>query len=247
LRLPDTELKLEGAIKVGDMPADELAAEVDKVLKSEIPKVEKKVNAKMQIDVSAIIPAKIDFKGLERVDKNKNLQAFLKDLHKADDRWAKTENLKKYANELNHVGDAFGSLSELAGAAGMKEAALAFAIAKIIAGGAAAIAEAFATETWVGGIAAAVGVAASIASTIASFNSTANKYATGGIVPGSSYRGDNVRALVNSGEMILNRGQQRNLFDLLDYGGAGSGNDVTFHISGSDLVGTMNNYNRKFR
>ena len=34
------------------------------------------------------------------------------------------------------------------------------------------------------------------------------KYETGGIVPGSSYTGDRVPALVNSGELILNRAQQ---------------------------------------
>ena len=35
----------------------------------------------------------------------------------------------------------------------------------------------------------------------------------GGIVPGTSYKGDNVNANVNSGEMILNGSQQKNLFD----------------------------------
>lgn len=38
------------------------------------------------------------------------------------------------------------------------------------------------------------------------------KYATGGIVPGNSYYGDKVPAMVNSGEMILNRQQQLELF-----------------------------------
>ena len=36
----------------------------------------------------------------------------------------------------------------------------------------------------------------------------------GGIVQGSSYKGDNVKANVNSGEMILNGSQQKNLFDI---------------------------------
>jgi hypothetical protein len=36
----------------------------------------------------------------------------------------------------------------------------------------------------------------------------------GGVIPGNSYKGDNVKANVNSGEMILNGSQQKNLFDI---------------------------------
>jgi len=39
----------------------------------------------------------------------------------------------------------------------------------------------------------------------------AGKFASGGIVSGNSYRGDNMLASVNSGELILNEGQQGNL------------------------------------
>lgn len=39
----------------------------------------------------------------------------------------------------------------------------------------------------------------------------AGKYANGGIVGGSSWQGDNVPAMVNSGELILNRAQQDNI------------------------------------
>jgi tape measure domain-containing protein len=47
----------------------------------------------------------------------------------------------------------------------------------------------------------------------------------GGIVGGSSFSGDNVPARVNSGEMILNREQQANLFAIANNGG-GSGGQV---------------------
>ena len=41
-------------------------------------------------------------------------------------------------------------------------------------------------------------------------------FATGGIVGGNSYHGDNVKVNVNSGEMILTMPQQRELFDILN-------------------------------
>jgi len=47
------------------------------------------------------------------------------------------------------------------------------------------------------------------------------KFAEGGIVGGSSFSGDKVAANVNSGEMILNRSQQKTLFDIANGGGNG--------------------------
>lgn len=86
------------------------------------------------------------------------------------------------------------------------------------------------------------------------------KFATGGIVPGTSFTGDKVPALLNSGEMILNGSQQSNLFQMLNSGLYGSlsqkiapsaenGNqpaNVTFRIHGRDLEGVLSNhYNQK--
>ena len=100
---------------------------------------------------------------------------------------------------------------------------------------------------------------AAVASVIAAMASIP-KFATGGIVPGTSFTGDKVPALLNSGEMILNGSQQSNLFQMLNSGlygslsqkiapSAGNGNqpaNVTFRIHGRDLEGVLSNhYNQK--
>jgi len=71
-------------------------------------------------------------------------------------------------------------------------------------------------------------------------------FATGGVVPGNSYTGDRVQAMVNSGEMILTRQQQARLFDIANGAGSGETNiniknyrandvDVTASVSGHDI------------
>ena len=95
---------------------------------------------------------------------------------------------------------------------------------------------------------AAATVMAGLASIIATIkNAASGNFAEGGIVGGSSLVGDRLIAHVNSGEMILNGRQQRNLFNLLDHGGSpsGSGGLVEFKISGSTLKGVLRNYDNK--
>ena len=68
-------------------------------------------------------------------------------------------------------------------------------------------------------------------------------FANGGIVGGNSYIGDKVLARVNSGEMILNQKQQKNLFSMLNNGSVNGGGQVKFKIEGKELVGVLKNYN----
>lgn len=89
---------------------------------------------------------------------------------------------------------------------------------------------------------------AAVASVIAAF-ATMPQFANGGVVDGSSFFGDKVLARVNSGEMILNKSQQSNLFNLLDggssvKGGAMSG-EVEFKISDKALVGVLKQHNNR--
>lgn len=92
-------------------------------------------------------------------------------------------------------------------------------------------------------IAAIATTVATLASVIAKINSiknSAGKFAEGGIVGGTSYSGDKLFAMVNSGEMILNKRQQGNLANMF-----GGGGQVEFHISGDSLVGVLNNRQNK--
>lgn len=87
-------------------------------------------------------------------------------------------------------------------------------------------------------IASVMGTVLSVFANIKSMVS--GKFAEGGIVGGTSYTGDKLFAMVNSGEMILNKRQQNNLANML-----GNGGQVEFVISGDNLVGVLNNRNNK--
>lgn len=86
---------------------------------------------------------------------------------------------------------------------------------------------------------------ASVHSATASFGDTSNtsyyagSFATGGIIGGTSYRGDHLTAQVSSGEMILNKIQQRNLLSLAQGGGAMQ--VTTVAVSGDKLILAINN------
>lgn len=89
---------------------------------------------------------------------------------------------------------------------------------------------------------AAGGAAMSIISLFASLPSFSN----GGVFEDGATFGDLNLARVNSGEMILNKSQQGNLFKLLNGSNttpSGSNGAVSFRIQGKDLVGVLSNYN----
>ena len=68
----------------------------------------------------------------------------------------------------------------------------------------------------------------------------------GGIVGGSSYYGDKVIARLNSGEMVLSKRQQTNLFNAIDNGMFGYGTTenatISFKLKGSDIYGSLKNF-----
>lgn len=89
---------------------------------------------------------------------------------------------------------------------------------------------------------------AAVASVLAAIASLPS-FSTGGIFTGNNTIGDYNLARVNSGEMILNNRQQRNLFNLLDGSGTNKaiGGEVSFKIKGTELVGVLNNTNNRLK
>lgn len=93
-------------------------------------------------------------------------------------------------------------------------------------------------------IAAAIGGVSTMISTIAAIKSaTSGSYASGGIIPGNSFSGDNLTANVNSGELILNRAQQGSIAGQLNSNPMGNLR-LSTEISGTNLRVVLNNDNR---
>ena len=68
--------------------------------------------------------------------------------------------------------------------------------------------------------------------------------AANGIVPGRSFSGDNIPALLNSGETVLTRAQSSNLMSALNNGGLGNLQLETV-VTGEDLKFVLNNTGRR--
>lgn len=166
-----------------------------------------------------------------------------------------------YADSLGAIGNMMSSVSQLTnegaaswlsyasniiqavGQALPQLSALATKNASVAATGAAASVSSIPVVGWVMAGTAVASVIAAMANI--------PKFANGGIVPGNLYSGDRVPAMVNSGEMILNRSQQGRLFDILNSKGGANGKDVRVTgevvVSGEQMKILLDNTNRKLR
>lgn len=91
-----------------------------------------------------------------------------------------------------------------------------------------------------------VSIGTVIASILSIFSSLP-KFENGGVVGGHSYHGDKILSRLNSGELVLNKGQQNRVFDLINQGTSPSpmNGNVQFKISGRDLIGVLSNQQNK--
>ena len=89
---------------------------------------------------------------------------------------------------------------------------------------------------------------ASIVSTIIGVFASLPKFETGGVVGGNSFYGDKILARLNSGELVINRNDQKRLYNTLQQStstNAPMNGSVQFKISGRDLIGVLSNQQNK--
>lgn len=159
--------------------------------------------------------------GLKHNDKGFKLPKFESPIKKKD-----VDLNEEYAESLGLIGSVMGNLSGVTndsasaylqwGANVLSSISMAIPLIMKLttaktAEAAAEAASSAAKVPFVGWMAAA-GAALSVVAAMASIP----KFANGGIVPGISFAGDKVPAMLNSGEMILNGSQQANLFKMLN-------------------------------
>lgn len=127
---------------------------------------------------------------------------------------------KLYAESLGSIANSFGSMTSMSEQFGNEGVSFMFnamgSISQMIVqlqslATAQGIASAFALP-----FPASLGAVATVIATVTSIFASIPKFAKGGIVPGISFAGDKVPAMLNSGEMILNGSQQANLFKILN-------------------------------
>lgn len=141
------------------------------------------------------------------------------------------------------IGEVGGALQQIEDPTAKVAGIIAQAVANIALSFAEAAASPAVTGTgwgWLGFAAAGI---ATMISTIASIKSVTGGFAQGGIVPGSSYSGDNLTANVNSGELILNRAQQDSLAGQLQNNPMNDLN-LSMEVEGTKMLVLLNNTNR---
>lgn len=90
-------------------------------------------------------------------------------------------------------------------------------------------------------------IASSVGAVLSAF-AAIPKFENGGIIAGSSYSGDRIPIMANSGERILTAAQNSNFTSFLNGGlNGGLGGEVVFRIQGTELIGVITNTNRKIK
>ena len=225
-------------------------------------------------ELKAIYDALGDVEGLKKVNDQlatinttqQGLSSQAKELNQKKIDWEQQQTAMQGVSDVaGSMGNAFSSLGQVFSAVGDESAAAVMQMVTTTLDGVAQIipqimaligakqgeAMALGTASAAGlpfpaNLAAIASITATIISTFAGIIAATQKFADGGIVGGSSFYGDKVVARLNSGEMVLNRRQQANLFKAIDNGmldGVTNGSPtISFKLKGSDIYGSLKNF-----
>lgn len=238
-----TEKRKELSVAVSDEDRIRINRELDELVKK-----------RRYMDLEVQYSKPVD--DLKTVKEYANIRADLSEMTKLPDGWDKLPSLKQPAKDakemgtaLDHVSSILGSLGGLISNASDNMGAWALNSAANIAqmivqlqalATAQGVASAF-SAPWPASLAAV----ATVLATVSSIFSSLPKFESGGIVGGSSFFGDKLLARVNSGEMILNRKQQKRLYDMTNTDNEVSVSLGVSRIQGSDLYLALSNYMKK--
>ena len=155
------------------------------------------------------------------------------------------------AKEWNNAGSAIkavgAAMSQIEDPAAKVMGTIAQAVATIALTFAESLKGTFTPWDWIAG--AAAGTATMISTIAAIKSATSGGFANGGIIPGNSYSGDNLRGItpngnvygLNAGELILNKAQQNNLASDLQRNDQ-NGATAQPYVSGEHIYLGLNNY-----
>ena len=150
---------------------------------------------------------------------------------------------KSWANAAHAIGSVGSALAGIDSPAAKIMGIVAEAIANIALGFAMATAKDSKLGVF-GWIAAIAGGLGTMMSTISAIHS-ATGFAEGGVVEGNTYSGDQIPAMLNAGEVVLNRAQQGAIASQLSENGGGGGGYVPSSISGEQIYIAVNRYTRR--
>lgn len=152
------------------------------------------------------------------------------------------DTAKAWQNATSAIGSVGSALQSIEDPGAKVAGTIAQAIATVALAFAQALQKPKDPWSWIA--AAAAGTATMVSTIMAIKSATAGSYANGGVIGGSSYSGDQQVAMVNAGEVILNRAQQGNLAQQLSDGSGGGGMRPSW-ISGEQIYVAMNRYTRR--
>lgn len=170
----------------------------------------------------------------QKIDETNEKIAEFKGKGVDDDAKSMTKNWSSAASAISAVGSA---MSQIEDPAAKVMGTIAQAIATIALTFASSLKGTFTPWDW---IAAAAAGTATMVSTIAAIKQATAGYAAGGVVNGNQYSGDNIPAMLNAGEVVLNHAQVNSLANTLQ--GTGIGNlNLSATVTGEQIRLVLNN------